>query len=233
MYRYTSWQVGFPPKWLEFGIFLFEDRQWSPHKMSYELDSLPLHRVFFCLCPHLIYHPYQTHDGSLKSFLLACFCPFILFCSICVTSFFSSDSHSWLPDTYNSTLRFNSSFTSLGFSWPSSCSWINPPFIGTLYTESYFYHNVLIYMFWISQAICFFSYFWESMLFLSPFYFLSSHSSSDQISDKYIKSQKCFLKREIDKGMMVDTKKMSPLKCRIDFLSHLGNLICYSLDTES
>lgn len=134
MYRYTSRQVDFPPKWLEFGIFLFEDRQWSPHKMSCELDSLPPHSVFFCLCPHLIYHPYQMHDGSLKSFLLACFCPFILFCSICGTSFSSSDSHSWLPDTYNSTLRFNSSFTSLGFSWPSSCSWINPP----LCTESYF-----------------------------------------------------------------------------------------------
>lgn len=214
-------------------MFLFEDRQWSPHKMSCEFNSLPPHRVFFCLGPHLIYHPYQMPDGPLKSFLSACFCPFILFCSICVTSFSSLDSHLWLSDTYISTLRFSSSLTSLCFSWPSSCSWIDPWFIETLCTESYFCHNALIYMFWIFQAVCFFCYSWQWMLFLSPFYFLSFRSSSDQISDKYIKSQKCFLKREIDKGMMVDTKKMSPLKCRIDFLSHLGNLICYSLDTES
>lgn len=90
------------------------------------------------------------------------------FCSICVTSFSSLDSHSWLSDTYISTLRFSSSLTSLCFSWPSSCIWINPPFIETSCTESYFCHNALIYMFWIFQAICFFCCSWESMLFLSP-----------------------------------------------------------------
>lgn len=49
-----------------------------------------------------------------------------------------------------------------------------------------------------------------------------------QISDTALTCNKCFLKRKMNRGMMIGTKKISILKWRIDYLAlfNPGSLVC-------